>query len=291
MSSAQFLELLINGLITGSIYALVGSGIALVYGTTRVLNFAHGELLMLAGYLILLFAVTLGWPLLAASAITLSIIVVLGAGIQRLTIAPLLRREDWPFQVIAATIGLSIFLQSGAQLIWGEQFQAVPYFFHGIVVIGELRMPWQRIAIFLIALAVMGACAIVLYRTKLGRIIRATAQDAEAAQAVGIPAGLVHTAVFSMSAALAGVAAILLSPLISVNPWMGTSYLLKGFAVVILGGLGSFGGAVAAGFLLGLIESFSVAFAPSEWKDVIAFTFLIAVIWVRPNGLFSGREA
>jgi branched-chain amino acid transport system permease protein len=291
VSTANFLELLINGLITGSIYALVGSGIALVYGTTRVLNFAHGELLMLAGYLILLFAVTLGWPLLVASVITLAIIVVLGAGIQRLTIAPLLRRDDWAFQVVAATIGLSIFLQSGAQLIWGEQFQAVPYFFPGIVVIGDLRMPWQRIAICLIAVAVMAACAIVLYRTKLGRIIRATAQDSEAALAVGIPAGLVHTAVFSISAALAGVAAILLSPLISVNPWMGTAYLLKGFAVVILGGLGSFGGAVAAGFLLGLIESFSVAFAPSEWRDVIAFTFLIAVIWVRPNGLFSGREA
>ena len=94
-----------------------------------------------------------------------------------------------------------------------------------------------------------------------------------------------------MSAALAGAGAILLSPLVTVNPWMGVSYLLKGFAVVILGGLGSFGGAVAAGFLLGMIESFSVFFAPTEWRDVIAFTFLIAVICVRPSGLFAGREA
>nr|WP_280819002.1 branched-chain amino acid ABC transporter permease [Tianweitania sediminis] len=278
-------------MITGSIYALVGSGIALVYGTTRVLNFAHGELMMLAGYGVLLFAVTLGWPVLLAALATILIVMLLGAVIQRVTIAPLLKREDWAFNVVAATIGLSIFLQSAAQLIWGEQFQGVPYFFNGVAVIGEVRMPWQRIAIFLVALGVMGLCALVLYRTRLGRIIRATAQDAEAALAVGIPSGLVHTAVFAISAALAGTGAILLSPLVTVSPWMGASYLLKGFAVVILGGLGSFGGAVAAGFLLGLIESFSVAFVSTEWSNVVAFLFLIAVIWARPEGLFAGRGA
>jgi branched-chain amino acid transport system permease protein len=291
VSATQFIELIINGLITGSIYALVGSGIALVYGTTRVLNFAHGELMMLAGYGVLLFAVTLGWPVLLAALATILIVMLLGAVIQRVTIAPLLKREDWAFNVVAATIGLSIFLQSAAQLIWGEQFQGVPYFFNGVAVIGEVRMPWQRIAIFLVALGVMGLCALVLYRTRLGRIIRATAQDAEAALAVGIPSGLVHTAVFAISAALAGTGAILLSPLVTVSPWMGASYLLKGFAVVILGGLGSFGGAVAAGFLLGLIESFSVAFVSTEWSNVVAFLFLIAVIWARPEGLFAGRGA
>lgn len=291
MSGTHLIETLINGLISGSIYALVGSGLALVYGTTRVLNFAHGELLMLAGYFILLFAVTLGWPVILAAIATIVLVMVLGALLQRVTIAPLMAREDWAFSVIAVTIGLSIFLQSGAQLIWGEQYQGVPYFFHGVAVIGEVRMPWQRIAILVVALGVMGICGLILYRTKLGRIVRATAQDAEAALAVGIPAGRVHTIVFAISAGLAGTAAILLSPLITVNPWMGASYLLKGFAVVILGGLGSFGGAVAAGFLLGLIETFSVAFVPSEWSNVIAFAFLIAVITARPEGLFAGRGA
>lgn len=291
MSSTLLLEILLNGLITGSIYALVGSGIALVYGTTRVLNFAHGELLMIAGYLVLFFAVTLGWNVFLASVVTLILVGLAGAAIQRATIAPLLAREDWAFQIIAATIGLSIFLQSGAQIVWGEQFRTLPYFFDGVVELGGLRMPWQRISIVVIALTLMGVCALVLYRTGLGRIVRATAQDAEAALAVGIPAGLVHTSVFAISAVLAGAGAILLSPLLTVNPWMGVSFLLKGFAVVILGGLGSFGGAVAAGFLLGLIESASVSVLPTEWRDVVAFSFLIAVIWVRPNGLFAGREA
>ena len=291
MTASLFLEMVLNGLISGSIYALVGSGIALVYGTTRVLNFAHGELLMIAGYLVLFFAVTLGWNVILASMVTLALVGGVGAAIQRVTIAPLLAREDWAFRVIAATIGLSIFLQSGAQIVWGEQFRTLPYFFDGVVGLGGLRMPVQRLSILVIALLLMGLCALILYRTGLGRIVRATAQDAEAALAVGIPAGLVHTSVFAISAVLAGAGAILLSPLLTVNPWMGVSFLLKGFAVVILGGLGSFGGAVAAGFLLGLIEAASVTVLPTEWRDVVAFTFLIAVIWVRPNGLFAGREA
>ena len=117
-------------------------------------------------------------------------------------------------------------------------------------------------------------------------MIRATAQDAEAAEAFGIPASRVHTMVFALSAGLAGIGAIMLAPLLSVNPWMGAPYILKAFAVVILGGLGSFGGAIIAGFLLGIIESFGVAFTSSEWRDVISF----ALIWVRPYGLFSTRE-
>jgi branched-chain amino acid transport system permease protein len=282
-------EIILNGLISGSIYALIGSGIALIYGTMRVLNFAQGELLMLGGYLILLFTVTLGWPILPASLATIVLVMLAGAALQRVTVAPLIARPDWAFQVIAATIGLSIVLQSGAHLIWGEQYRTVPYFFDGILVIGEVRMPWQRIAIFVVASASMLAAALLLYRTSLGRIVRATAQDAEAALAMGIPAGLVHTAVFAISAGLAGVAAILLSPLLTVNPWMGLPYLLKGFAAVILGGLGSFSGAIAAGFLLGIIEAAAVAGFATEWRDVVAFAVLIAIIWLRPQGLFAER--
>jgi branched-chain amino acid transport system permease protein len=218
------------------------------------------------------------------------LVMVAGIAMQRLVIAPILSKDDWSFRVIAATIGLSIFLQSAAQLIWGEGFNALPYFFDGVLVLGEVRMPWQRIMILVVALIALGLSALLLYRTRFGQMIRATAQDAEAAEAFGIPAGRVHTMVFALSAGLAGIGAIMLAPLLSVNPWMGAPYILKAFAVVILGGLGSFGGAIVAGFLLGIIESFGVAFTSSEWRDVISFALLIAVIWVRPYGLFSTRE-
>lgn len=290
MTGAILIETILNGLITGSIYALIGSGIALIYGTTRVLNFAHGEGIMLAAYFLLILSTTVGLPLWLAAAGAILLVTVAGVVMQRLVIAPILAREDWSFRIIAATIGLSIFLQSAAQLIWGEGFNALPYFFDGVLVLGPVRMPWQRIMILVVALVVLGLSALLLYRTRFGQMIRATAQDAEAAEAFGIPAGRVHTMVFALSAALAAVGAIMLAPLLSVNPWMGVPYILKAFAVVILGGLGSFGGAILAGFLLGLIESFGVALTSSEWRDVISFSLLIAVIWVRPYGLFSMRE-
>ena len=290
MSGAMLIETILNGLVTGAIYALIGSGIALIYGTTRVLNFAHGEAIMLAAYAMLLLSTNLGLDPWLAAAGAVVLVMLAAAAMQRVIIAPILAREDWAFRIIAATIGLSIFLQSAAQLIWGESFQGMPYFFDGVLVIGEVRMPWQRIGIVVVALVALGLSALLLYRTRLGQMIRATAQDAEAAEAFGIPAGRVHTMVFALSAGLAAVGAIMLAPLMSVNPWMGVPYLLKAFAVVILGGLGSFGGAVLAGFLLGLVESFGVAFTASEWRDVISFGLLIAVIWVRPYGLFRGRE-
>lgn len=287
---AWILEIVANGLITGSIYALFGAGLALIYGTTRVLNFAHGELLMLGGYAILLFAVVLGLPILIAAVIAVLVVAAAGALIQRIAIAPLMKRNDWAFQVIAVTIGLSVFLQSAAQMMWGVQFRGLPYFFDGMLVLGDFRFPYQRLGIFVVTLALIGICAGLNYRTQLGRIIRATSQDSEAALAVGIPTGLVHTAVFAISAGLAAAAAIMLAPLVSISPWMGSFYLLKGFAVVILGGLGSFGGALAAGFLLGIIESFSVALLPTEWRDIVSFAFLIAVIWIRPEGLFGQAD-
>lgn len=291
MNGLLLAEALVNGLVTGSVYALVGAGIALIYGTMRVLNFAHGEMMMLGAYFAWVCSTALGLPVLVAFALAVLGVMIVAALIQRVVVAPVLSREDWAFRIIAATIGLSVALQSAAQLIWGEKFNALPYFLNGVLVLGELRLPWQRAAIPLVAMAGLGASALVLYRTRFGQMIRATAQDAEAAEAVGIPSGRVHTAVFALAAGLAAIAAIMLAPIMSVNPWMGAPYILKGFAVVILGGLGSFGGAILAGLLLGLVESFGVLFTASEWRDVIAYGLLIAIIWVRPWGLFGGREA
>ncbi|MRX49185.1 branched-chain amino acid ABC transporter permease [Paracoccus sp. S-4012] len=291
MTGTLLAESLINGLITGAIYALVGAGVALIYGTMRVLNFAHGEMMMLGAYFAWMGVAVAGLPVLLAFALALIGVMIVAAVIQRAVVAPVLAREDWSFRVIAATIGLSVALQSAAQLIWGEKFNALPYFLDGVVQIGPMRLPWQRAAIPIVAFVALGLSALLLYRSRFGQMIRATAQDAEAAQAVGIPAGLVHTAVFALSAGLAAIAAIMLAPIMSVNPWMGLPYILKAFAVVILGGLGNFGGAIAAGLLLGLVESFGVMVTSSEWRDVISYGLLIAIIWVRPYGLFGGREA
>ncbi|TDR89847.1 branched-chain amino acid ABC transporter permease [Enterovirga rhinocerotis] len=290
MTFTIFLEQIINGLIIGSMYALIGSGIALVYGTMRVLNLAHGEFYMLGGYFVFFLAVTYGLPPFLAIPVAVVGTFFLGMLIQRMTIHYLLGKEGWMFSTIAATLGLSIVLQNAALLLFGEQFQSVPYYLDGMLEIAGIRIPYQRLLIFVVALGTIGVMTFVLKKTRLGWAIRATAQDRDAAAVVGIPAQRIYLITFGLAAALGAVAAAMLAPIYAINPWSGLPILLKGFVVVILGGLGSFPGAIAGGLLLGVVEAIGVQLTSSEWRDVIGFALMIAVIWWRPWGLF-GKKA
>lgn len=290
MTVSLFIEQVVNGLITGSIYALLGSGLALIYGTMRILNFAHGEMYMLGGYFVFFAVSALALPFYVAIPLAMLAVFIIGAGVERIVIAPILKQEGWIFSAIAVTLGLSIFLQNFALHVWGEQFQTVPYVFKGMMVVGDVRLPWQRVAILVVSLVVIAAGGIVLRYTRMGRAIRATAQDAEAAAVLGIPARRVYTFTFAAGSALAALAAGMLIPIYAVSPWMGAAMILKAFAVVILGGLGSFAGAVVAGFLLGIVEAIGITLTSSQWGDVISYSVLILVICVRPWGLFGVRE-
>ncbi|MBB3808051.1 branched-chain amino acid ABC transporter permease [Pseudochelatococcus contaminans] len=289
MNLAIFLEQILNGLITGSMYALIGSGIALVYGTMKVLNLAHGELYMLGGYFTFFLTVQFGLPPYISIPLAVAIAFALGMLIEKLTIEYLIVRENWAFTTIAATLGLSIVLQNAALLIFGERFNTVPYYVQGVMAIGDIRLPWQRVLIFVVALAVIGLFTWLLKYTRLGWSIRATAQDRDAAQVVGIPVRRVYMICFGLAAALGALAAAMLAPINAISPWAGIPVLLKGFVVVVLGGLGSFPGAIAAGLLLGVVEAIGVQLTSSEWRDVISFTLMIAVIWWRPWGLFGKK--
>jgi branched-chain amino acid transport system permease protein len=286
-----FIEQIINGLIIGSTYALIGSGLSLIYGTMRVLNLAHGEFYMLGGYFVYFLTVKYGVPPWLAIPLAVFAVFVLGAVIQRLTIRRLLDKEGWVFSTIALTLGLSIFLQNAALLLFGEKFQSVPYYLGGIVTIGSIRLPMQRILIFVVSISTIAAMTFLLKKTRLGWAIRATSQDRDAAAVVGIPAQRIYLLTFGIAAALGAVAAAMLAPIYAVNPWSGLPILLKGFVVVILGGLGSFPGAIVGGLLLGVVEAIGVQLTSSEWRDVIAFSLMIAVIWWRPWGLFGHKPS
>lgn len=289
MNLAIFVEQILNGLITGSMYALIGSGLALVYGTMRVLNLAHGEFYMLGGYFTWYLAVSLGLhPALAIPA-AIALAFLLGALIQKLTIEYLIVRENWVFTTIAATLGLSIVLQNTALLVFGERFNTVPYYVQGVLAIGDIRLPWQRVMIFVVALLSFAFMTWLLKYTRLGWSIRATSQDRDAAQVVGIPVRRIYLICFGLAAALGALAAAMLAPINAINPWAGMPVILKGFVVVILGGLGSFPGAIIGGLLLGVVEAVGVQLTSSEWRDVISFVLMILVIWWRPWGLF-GKE-
>jgi branched-chain amino acid transport system permease protein len=288
---AIFLEQIINGLIIGSMYALIGSGIALVYGTMRVLNLAHGEFYMLGGYFVFYLAVTYGVPAYIAIPIAIFATFILGVLIQRLTIHYLMEKEGWMFSTIAATLGLSIFLQNAALLMFGEQFQSVPYYIDGMVEFAGIRLPMQRLLILVVAVVTIGGMTFLLKKTRLGWAIRATSQDRDAAAVVGIPAQRIYLITFGLAGALGAIAASMLAPIYAINPWSGLPILLKGFVVVVLGGLGSFPGAIAGGLLLGVVETIGVQLTSSEWRDVIGFAMMIAVIWWRPWGLFGAKPS
>ncbi|MBV2144960.1 branched-chain amino acid ABC transporter permease [Falsochrobactrum sp. TDYN1] len=289
MNLAIFLEQIINGLITGSMYALIGSGIALVYGTMRVLNLAHGEFYMVGGYFTYYFAVQIGLPFWIAIPFAVLLAFFLGVIIQKLTIEYLIVRENSAFTTIAATLGLSIVLQNTALLLFGERFNSVPYYISGVMVLGDIRLPWQRVMILVVAVVTIAVMTWLLKYTRLGWSIRATSQDRDAAQVVGIPVRRVYMICFGLAAALGALAAAMLAPINAISPWSGIPVLLKGFVVVVLGGLGSFPGAIMGGLLLGVVEAVGVQLTSSEWRDVISFTLMIAVIWWRPWGLFGKK--
>lgn len=285
-----FLEQIVNGLIIGATYALLGSGLALIYGTMRILNFAHGEFYMLGGFFVYFLISDYGLNPFMAAPIAIAGVFAFSAIVERVIISPLLKKEGWEFSTIATTLGISIVLQNLALAFWGEKFLSVPYYMEGMLTIGDFRLPYQRILVFVVAVLTIAFMGVVLKRTRFGKGVRATAQDAEAAAVVGVPASFINTMTFAIGSALAAVAAAVLAPIFAVNPWMGVPLILKGFVVVILGGLGSFPGAILAGFLLGVVEAVGVSITSSEWREVISFALLIIVIWVRPWGLLGVKD-
>lgn len=290
MSARLVVEQLFNGLVLGSMYALMASGLSLTWGSLKMLNFAHGEFYMLGGYAIYFLFAVLGFPAPLAVLLAMAVVMVVGAFVEQLVINPLLDKPGWEVSPIIATLGISIFLQNFALRAWGERFKNVPYYANGTLVVSGIRVAEQRVIILMVAVLVILIGAVLLKRTRLGMALRATAQDRDAAMLMGINVRAVYTWTVAISAALAALAASMLAPIFSVNPWMGLSLLLKAFVVCVLGGLGSLEGAILGSVLLGTAESLTVVFWSSEWQDVIAFVLLLVVLWFRPSGLIGTRE-
>lgn len=283
-------EQIINGLVLGSMYALVASGLTLIWGTMKLLNFAHGELYMLGGFGLYFGISLLNLPPWIAVPIVLVLAFIFAALVEKGLIAPLLGRPDWGVSAVVATLGIGIFIQNFAFKFWGGDFQEVPYMIAGTTTFFDVTLAWHRLYILGLTLVVLVVFWQGMKRTRIGLALRATAQDNDAATLMGIPYRKIYTITFGVSASLAALAGTALAPIFSVNPWMGSGPLIKAFIVVILGGLGSFVGAILGGFIIGISESLSVLFLGSGWKDLICFVLLIIVLVIRPAGLFGGKE-
>jgi len=284
------IEQVLNGLMLGCMYAIVASGLTIIWGTMRLINFGHGEFYMLGAYVLYLCITLLALSPIYSLLIAIVIVFALAIVIEKVAINPLLDKPNWDNNALVVTVGISVFFQNFALRVFGERFKSVPYFLDGTLEVFGLRMAYQRILIFAISTGLLLGVWWFIKKAKFGLALRATAQDMDEATIVGINTKSIYVYTFSISCAMAALAGGILAPIFMINPWMGFVPLIKGFVTVVLGGLGSFEGAILAGFMLGIVESITVILTSSEWKDVAAFLILIVTLGIKPSGLFGTKE-
>jgi branched-chain amino acid transport system permease protein len=284
------LQYLIAGLTYGTIYAVVGMGFNIIYNATGIINFAQGEFVMLGGMIAVSLHQVAPLPIAIAGAVLLTMAI--GALIEAAFIRWLANPSI--LRMIIITIGVSILVREAALLVWGQQVRALPYFTGNEVTslaIGGARVSPQ-------VLWTVGVCALMVllitafFRwTMVGRQMRACASNRVAAALCGLPTRNLVTLSFVLSAGMGALAGCVVCPITQTQYGIGTGLAIKGFTVAILGGLGNSLASVAAGLVLGLIESFSVSLMPTAYKDAVAVSVLLAILFVRPSGLFGAAEA
>ncbi len=285
----NFLEQLINGLRTGSIYALISLGYTMVYGIAKMINFAHGDIIMVGAYTLYITVALLNLPIPLAVVLTMAISATLGVVIERIAYKPL--RNAPPLAVLITAIGVSFFLQSAALLI----FNATPIPFQSIINFPSITFLGITISgITIVTLVVTTICMVALtlfvHKTKAGSAMRAVSEDKGAAQLVGINVNRTISMTFAIGSFLASVAGILyISQYQTLRPTMGSLPGIKAFVAAVLGGIGSIPGAMVGGIILGIVESLSKAYISTELSDAIVFGILVVVLLVRPSGLMGKK--
>jgi branched-chain amino acid transport system permease protein len=280
------LQLLINGLMLGGVYAIISVGLTLIFGIVRVVNFAHGELLMGSMYVTYLASKHLGLhPYVSALPLVLLFFAV-GALIQRLIIQPLLDADS--HVQIFATVGLSTALMNLALLVFGANMQSVPpSAAQGAFQLGSLRIVTTQLVMFVVSIAVVAALHVFLQRTFLGRAIRATAQNRMAAAVMGVDVKRIYVVTFGLGTACVALAGALLTPSYPVFPTIGTYFVLTAFVVVVLGGMGSLYGAFLGAMIIGLVDGLSGYYIGPDLKEVVYFVLFLAILVTRPTGLLG----
>ena len=282
----QILQHALNGVVLGGTYALLGIGLTLIFGIMRVVNFTHGELYAFGAYLAYLFVALLHLNFFLSIAFAALAGFALGALIELLLLRPL--RTDDIDTVMLVMIGAWIALQNGEQFVWGGVAKLVPSpFAQEPLVIGPVSVLPLRLFVLAATLVLLVGFYLLIDRTRLGMAMRATFQDRDTAALMGVDVRWIYTLTFALGSSLAAIAGALLGPIFLVNPTMGNLVGLKAFAIVILGGLGNIKGATIGGFVLALVEEFGAGYLSSEYRDALGFLVIIAVLALRPQGLFA----
>jgi len=282
-----FLQQVFNGIMIGSTYAIVALGLTLVFGILHVPNFAHGHLYMLGAYVTFFMMKLYGlsfWPALLISMLVLALIGVL---VERIVFRPLINQAH--ITMFISAIGLLMLIENFVIVAWGPRAHRIQNPYPTIVRVFGITMTHQRIIVIAAAVILMVLLQLFIKKTIVGTTIEAVAQDREGALMMGISVNRVAGMTFAISSALAAAAASLVAPIFMISPTMGGLLVMKAMIIIILGGMGSIKGAILGGYILGLVEALGGGYLSAAYKDVFAFGLLIAVLAVKPTGLF-GKE-
>ncbi len=287
--AGQLFQYLITGITVGSIYAMVAVGFNIIYNVTEIINFAQGEFVMLGGLVMVMVHVGLGLPLIAAFPATITIVTLVGMLLDRLAISPI--RRPTVLTLIIATIAASILLKGAAMFIWGKDPYDLPAFSgrNPINFLGAVIQPQYFWVIGFLILVVI-VLTLFFEKTILGKAMSACADNADAASLVGINVKQMILLSFALSAAIGAVAGIVVTPISLMEYDRGTMLAVKGFGAAVLGGLGSFPGAIIGGLILGAIESLGAGLISSGYKDAFALIVLMLVLFYKPSGIFGDIE-
>jgi len=280
------LQLIINGLLLGGMYALISIGLTLIFGVLEIINFAHGEFLMLAMYASFWLFQLYGIDPYVSMLIILPLFFFVGVAVQKVTIQPILNAP--PLNQIFMTVGLSMVLQNVALFIWTADYRTVKTAYSGLTLkTTGLLISFPRLVAFLLAMGLIAALLIFLRKTYTGKAIRALAQERKAAMLMGINVYRTYQIAFGIGIACVGAAGAMLIPVYFVFPSVGSLFVLIAFVVVILGGYNSLIGSLVGGLMIGVVESFSGFFISPHLKEAIYFVIFILILLFKPTGLFG----
>ncbi len=284
-----FLQIMFWGLYAGCIYILLATGLNLIFGVMKIVNFAHGEFLMIGAYITATVFLLTGINPYVILLLSMLALITIGAVVERLCFRPILGTGK--LNEIFLSIGLIYIFQNGAAMIWGDAWQSVKSPYDGITIpVGSLNVPIDYIIIIAFTAAILIALFIFLKKTRIGMEMRATSQNRKGAMLVGINVERIDVISFGIGCALAAAAGTLWVVSGQVfNPYMGSIPAVKAFAIIILGGLGSIPGAIIGGLLMGIAENSAAFYLGGVWKDAVSFIILIIVLVVRPTGLFGEK--
>lgn len=288
MTFSLLIAQLINGLQTGSVYALVALGYSMVYGIIKLLNFAHGDIIMVGAYMVYYAIASFALPPIVAVILAVVVSTLLGVTVEKVAYTPL--RSAPRLSLLITAIGVSFLLENGAQLVFGADQKSMDPMVTGSISIGGMGISCAAIVTIVVSVIAMVILTIIVNKTKIGKAMRAVSEDMGAAQLMGISLNKTISMTFAIGSALAGIGSVLyLCAYPQASPTMGSMLGIKAFVAAVLGGIGSIPGAMIGGFVIGVLEALVAAAGFSMWKDASVFLILIIVLVFKPTGILGKK--